>query len=52
MTGYSIEETYDLRMFFDGKAPWGYKNDALLTQAKKLDRLYKAEEYKNIYNEQ
>ena len=51
VTGYSIEETYDLRFFYDGKAPWGYKNDKILTQAKKLDRLYTSEEYTNIYSD-
>lgn len=51
ITGYTIEESYDLRSFFDGKALWGYKNDKLLTQVKKLDRLYKGEEYVQIYTE-
>lgn len=51
ITGYNIEESYDLRSFFDGKALWAYKNDKLLTQVKKLDRLYKGEEYVQIYTE-
>lgn len=51
ITGYTIEESYDLRSFFDGKALWGYKNDKLLTQVKKLDRLYKGEDYVQIYTE-
>ncbi len=51
ITGYTIEENYDLRTLFNGKALWGYKNDKLYNQARKLDRLYTSEEYKNIYSD-
>lgn len=51
ITGYSIEETYDLRSLYNGKALWGYKNNNLLNQAKKLERLYSAEEYQTHYSD-
>lgn len=49
VTGYVIEEGYDLRVMFNGKNLWGYNNSTLLTQAKKLDRLYTQEEYAEHY---
>ena len=48
-TGYAIEESYDLRMFFDGKSPWGYMNLDLYTQVRNFDRLYTIEEYTSHY---
>ena len=49
VTGYVIEESYDLRVFFNGKNLWGYNNPTLFTQAKNLDRLYTVEQYKEHY---
>ena len=49
VTGYVIEESYDLRLFFNGKNSWGYNNPTLFTQAKNLDRLYTEEQYKEHY---
>ena len=51
LTGYSIEESYDLRDLFNGKAMWGYRNNDLYNQTRKLDRLYTEEQYQNIYSE-
>jgi peptide/nickel transport system substrate-binding protein len=49
ITGYVIEETFDLRTFFNGKAPWGYMNQSLHEQVRNLDRLYEADEYPKHY---
>lgn len=49
VTGYVIEESYDLRVLFNGKNLWGYNNPTLFTQAKNLDRLYTGEQYKEHY---
>ena len=51
LTGYEMEASYDLRRFFDGKNPWGYKNNDLLEKVRQLDRLHTAEEYTAIYQE-
>lgn len=51
ITGFTIEESYDLRTFFNGKSLWGYKNDKLYTKVQNLDRLYTSEEYQKIYGE-
>lgn len=51
ITGFTIEESYDLRTFFNGKALWGYKNDKLYAKAQKLDRLYTSEDYQKTYSE-
>lgn len=45
ITGYEMEASYDLRDFFNGKNPWKYNNSKMYNQARKLDRLYTAEEY-------
>ena len=49
ITGYSVEECYDLRTFFDGKAPWGYMNLDLYEQVRNLDRLYTSKDYVKHY---
>lgn len=49
ITGYTIEESYDLRDFFSGKNEWGYYSYSLLTKARELDRLYTPEEYTEKY---
>ena len=49
ITGYVIEESYDLRTFFDGKAPWGYMNQDLYEQVRKFDRLYESDDYVKHY---
>lgn len=51
VTGYSIEESYDLRDFFNGKNQWEYNNYSLLTKARELDRLYAPEQYTEKYRE-
>ena len=50
ITGYLVEESYDLRTLFNGKALWGYKNNNLLNQARLLDRLYTSQEYTDHYS--
>ena len=49
LVGYSIEENYDLRAFFNGKNPWKYTNFSLLTQVNELERMHTNEEYQEIY---
>ncbi len=49
VTGYTINEQYDLREFFNRKNPWGYYNDSLLNLANELERLHTAEEYTELY---
>jgi peptide/nickel transport system substrate-binding protein len=51
ITGYEIEASYDLQQFFNGSNPWGYKNKDILAKVKNLEKLYQAEEYKEIYSE-
>jgi len=51
LTGYTIEESYDLRSFYNGKNEWGYSNYDLQMAAVELDRLYSPEEYKNNFTE-
>ena len=51
LTGYSMEENYDLREFFNGKNPWKYTNYMLLKQVNELERLHTEEEYREIYRE-
>lgn len=50
ITGYSINENYDLRDFFNGKTPWKYQNYELLSLVRELDRLYTSEQYKEKYS--
>ena len=49
VTGYSMQEEYDLRTFFNGKAEWGFTNYKLSAAASELSRLHKAEEYRTYY---
>lgn len=51
VTGYTIEENYDLRDFFNGKNDWGYNNYNLFIKARELDRLYTPEQYTDKYKE-
>ena len=51
VAGCEMEETYDLREFFDGKNDWGYYNAELYTKSRELERLYDAEELKEKYME-
>ena len=49
LTGYTIEESYDLRDFYNGKNEWGYSNYDLQMASRELDRLYSPEQYKDNY---
>ncbi len=49
VTGYAMNEKYDLRSFFNGKAEWGFRNYNLSAAASELSRLHKADEYKAYY---
>lgn len=49
ITGYTINEEYDLRDFFNGKSEWKYYNYELFEMSRELDRLYTPEEYKEKY---
>lgn len=51
VTGYTIEESYDLRELFNGKNQWGYNNYSLFMKARELDRLYTTEQYSEKYKE-
>lgn len=51
VTGYTIGEEYDLRSLFNGKSEWKYNNYRVLNSVQKLDRLYSAEKYPEIYTE-
>ena len=51
VTGYTIEESYDLRELFNGKNQWGYNNYSLFMKARELDRLYTTEQYSEKYRE-
>ncbi len=51
VAGCEMEETYDLREFFDGKNDWGYYNSELYTKSRELERLYDEEELKEKYTE-
>ncbi len=51
IAGYAIEETYDLREFFNGKNAWGYYNADLFTKSRELERLYDADTQKEKYSE-
>ena len=45
VTGFAIDEQYDLRTFFNGKREWKYYNNQLLSLASELEKLHTAEEY-------
>ncbi len=49
ITGFIIEEGYDLRSFFNGENLWGYENEELLAQVSELEKLYDAEQYGKYY---
>ena len=51
LTGYSVNEQYDLRDFYNRKNEWGYYNARILSLADELERLHTAEEYTEIYAE-
>ena len=46
-----MEETYDLREFFNGKNDWGYYNAELLTKSRELERLYTEEKQQQKYTQ-
>ena len=50
ITGYTIEETYDLRNFFNGKNDWDYYNYEIYTAAAELEKLHTAEEYTELFS--
>lgn len=49
LTGYRMEESYDLRSFFDRTNPWGYINYDLLASVRELSRLHTEEEYRQAF---
>lgn len=51
VTGFSFNEQYDLREFYNGKNEWKYYNDDLLNLASELERLHTSEEYTEIFIE-
>ena len=51
VTGFSIDEQYDLRSFFNRKSEWRYYNAQLLTLASELEKLHTAEEYTALFEE-
>lgn len=51
LAGYEMSPDYDLGSFFNGDNLWGYKNDNLLAKASKLEKLYTAEKYTELYSE-
>ena len=51
VTGYSIEETYDLRSFFNGRNDWNYYNYEMYSAASELEKLHTAKEYAEIFAE-
>ncbi len=51
LTGYQMEESYDLRSFFDRTNPWGYLNYDLLTSVRELSRLHTEQEYREAFTE-
>ena len=51
VTGFTIEENYDLRNFFNGSNDWGYYNYDLFMKSRELDRLYTPDEYRAKYRE-
>ncbi len=51
VTGYSINEQYDLRDFYNGKNDWKYYNEELFNMASELERLHTAEEYTELFGQ-
>lgn len=51
VTGFYIDEQYDLRSFFNRKSEWRYYNAQLLTMASELEKLHTAEEYTALFKE-
>lgn len=51
VAGFSINEQYDLRDFFNRKNAWGYYHEGLFTLAGEMERLHTANEYREIYAE-
>ncbi len=49
LTGYRMEESYDLRSFFDRTNPWGYINYDLLASVRELSRLHTEAEYREAF---
>ena len=51
VVGYTMNESYDLRSFFNGKNEWRYTNSTLLQKVSELERMHTEEEYQEIYKE-
>lgn len=51
ITGYSINQNYDLRFLFDGSNEWGFYDYNLLKEARELDRIHSKEKYIEKYTE-
>lgn len=51
VTGYTIEERYNLSSFFNGKNDWRYYNYSLYTKAIELEKLHMPDEYTQNYQE-
>lgn len=49
LTGYRMEESYDLRSFFDRTNPWGYIDYDLLASVRELSRLHTETEYREAF---
>ncbi|MBR4411427.1 MAG: ABC transporter substrate-binding protein [Firmicutes bacterium] len=51
VAGFSINEQYDLRDFYNGRNEWKYYNDELFNLANEIERLYTSEEYTELYRQ-
>lgn len=51
VTGYAVNEQYDLRDFFNRKNEWGYYNEKLFALAGEMEMLHTAEEYTKLYSD-
>ena len=51
VTGFSINEQYDLRDFYNGKSEWKYYSEELFNLASEMERLHTAEEYTELFRQ-
>lgn len=49
LTGYAMDEKYDLRSFFNRRSPWRYYNEGMFEQASALEKLHTPQEYRDTY---
>lgn len=49
VTGFSVNEQYDLRDFYNGRSAWKYYNDELIALSNEMERLHTSAEYTEIY---